>query len=94
MKKMKMASDPATVFFQKLEWEAKLAGRRDDTDRRGTMVAAVQQGVPWSYTSIITSIRVGIPQTYDKWKERILVMYEEHQCDRAYNETHGIGQRD
>ncbi len=61
MKSMKMGSDPATVFFQKLEREAKLAGRRDDTDRRGTMVAAVRQGVPWSYTSIITSIGVGIP---------------------------------
>ncbi len=58
------------------------------------MVATVRQGVPWSYTSIITSIGIGIPQTYDKWKERILVMYEEHQCNRAYNETHGIGQRD
>ncbi len=77
MKTMKMAGDPTTVFFQKLEREAKLAGRCDDTERRGMMVAAVQQGVPWSYTSIITSIGVGIPQTYDKWKERILVMYEE-----------------
>ncbi len=58
------------------------------------MVAAVRQGVPWSYTSIITSIRVGISQNYDEWKERILVMYEECQHDRAYNESHGIGQRD
>ncbi len=58
------------------------------------MVAAVRQGVPWSYTSIITSIGVGIPQTYDDWKERILVMYEERQRDRAYNEMHGIGQHD
>ncbi len=79
MKTMKMAGDPATVFFQKLEREAKLAGRRDDTEQHGTMVTAVQQGVPWSYTSIITSIGVGIPQTYDEWKERILIMYEEHQ---------------
>ncbi len=46
-----------------------------------------------SYTSIISSIRVGIPQDYDEWKERILVMYEEHQRDHAYNESHGIGQR-
>ncbi len=57
------------------------------------MVAAVRQGVPWSYTRIITSIGVGIPQDYDEWKERILVMYEERQRDKAYNETHGIGQR-
>ncbi len=69
MKNMKMGADPATVFFQKLEHEAKLAGRHDDTDRRGTMVTAVRQGVPWSYMSIITSIGVGIPQNYDEWKE-------------------------
>ncbi len=94
MKTMKMGSDPATVFFQKLEREAKLAGRRHDTDRRGTMVAAVRQGVPWSYTGIITSIGIGIPQDYDEWKERILVMYEERQRDKAYNETHGIGRQD
>ncbi len=94
MKTMKMAGDPATVFFQKLEREAKLAGRRDDTGRRGMMVATVRQGVPWSFTSIITSIRVGIPQNYDKWKERILIMYEECQRDHAYNDAHGIGQRD
>ncbi len=50
--------------------------------------------MPWSYTGIITSIGVGIPQDYDEWKERILVMYEECQRDKAYNETHGIGQRD
>ncbi len=77
MKNMKMAGDPTTFFFQKLEREAKLAGRHDDTDRCGMMVAAVRKGVPWSYTSIITSIGVGIPQNYDEWKERILVMYEE-----------------
>ncbi len=94
MKTMKMGSDPATVFFQKLEREAKLAGRRDDMDRCGMMVTAVRQGVPWSFTSIITSIGVGIPQNYDEWKERILVMYEERQRDCAYNDAHGIGQRD
>ncbi len=94
MKNMKMGGDPATIFFQKLECEAKLAGRHDDTDRRGTMVAAVRQGVPWSYTSIISSIGVGIPQDYNEWKERILIMYEERQRDHAYNESHGIGQCD
>ncbi len=94
MKNMKMGGDPATVFFQKLERKAKLAGRRDDTDHRGTMVTTVRQGVPWSFTSIITSIGMGIPQNYDEWKERILIMYEERQRDRAYNESHGISQRD
>ncbi len=94
MKNMKMGPDPATVFFQKLEQEAKLAGRRDDTDRCGMMVAAIRQGVPWSYTSIISSIGIGIPQTYDEWKECILIMYEERQQDHAYNEAHGISQHD
>ncbi len=94
MKNMKMGSNPATVFFQRLEREAKLAGRCHDTDRRSTMVAAVRQGVPWSFMLIIMSIGVGIPQNYDEWKERILIMYEEQQRDRAYNEAHGIGQRD
>ncbi len=46
LKNMKMGGDPATIFFQKLEREAKLAGRRDDMGRCRTMVAAVQQGVP------------------------------------------------
>ncbi len=41
MKEMKMSGNPATIFFHKLEHEAKLAGRCDDTDRRGMMVAAV-----------------------------------------------------
>ncbi len=50
--------------------------------------------MPWSFTSIISSIGVGIPQNYDDWKERILVMYEECQRDKVYNEAHGIGQRD
>ncbi len=94
MQTMKMGSNPATIFFQKLEIKAKLAGRRDDTGRRGTMVVVVQQGVPWSYTSIISSIGVGILQDYDEWKERILVMYEERERDRAYNDSHGIGRRD
>ncbi len=41
MREMKMGSDPATVFFQKLEHEAKLAGRRNDTDHHGMMVTAI-----------------------------------------------------
>ncbi len=50
MRKLKMGSDHATVFFQKLEQEAKLAGRQGDTDMHGMMVAVVQQGVPQSFT--------------------------------------------
>ncbi len=41
MKEMKMSGNPATIFFHKLEHEAKLAGRCDDTDCRGMMVTAV-----------------------------------------------------
>ncbi len=66
MREMKMGSDHATVFFQKLEREAKLAGRRGDTDARGMMVAAVRQGVPQSFTRLITDIGFGIPTTYDE----------------------------
>ncbi len=64
-----MGSNAATVYFQKLEREAKLAGRQDNTDPRGAMVTAIQQGVPYSYTSIIANISVGIPGMYDEWKE-------------------------
>ncbi len=32
MKELKMGVDPTMVFFQKLEQEAKLAGRRDDIE--------------------------------------------------------------
>ncbi len=94
MKEMKMGSDHATVFFQRLEREAKLAGRRDDTDARGAMVAAVQQGVPSSYTSTIANIGFGIPTTYDEWKEHILVMYEEWERNKVYNQMHGLDNHD
>ncbi len=50
MREMKMGSDHATVFFQKLEREAKLAGQREDTDARGIMVATIRSGVPQSFT--------------------------------------------
>ncbi len=66
MREMKMGAEPTTIFFQKLEREAKLAGRQNNTDARGTMVAAVRQGVPASYTSIIANLGFGIPTTYDE----------------------------
>ncbi len=40
MKELKMGTDPTTVFFQKLEREAKLARRWDDTDACRAMVNA------------------------------------------------------
>ncbi len=54
------------------------------------MVTAVQQGVPSSYTSTIANIGFGIPTMYDKWKEHILVMYEEREHNKAYNQMHGL----
>ncbi len=94
MQEMKMGSDHATVFFQRLEQEAKLAGRQEDTDAHGMMVAAVCQGVPQSFTHIITNIGFGIPTTYNEWKERILTMYEERECNKAYNQMHGLENHD
>ncbi len=94
MRELKMGSDHATVFFQKLEREAKLAGRQEDTDVRGMMVTAVQQGVPQSFTRIITDIGLGIPTTYNEWKEQILIMYEEQERNKAYNQMHGLENRD
>ncbi len=58
------------------------------------MVAAVHQGVPQSYTSTITNIWFRIPTNYDEWKERILVMYEEWERNKAYNQMHGLVDRD
>ncbi len=70
---------PATVYFQKLKEEAKLAGRWGNESDRGAMVRAVRAGVPASYTSFIANIGIGVPRTYSEWKTCILVMYEEHQ---------------
>lgn len=90
MKELRMGSDPATIYFQKLERKASLAGQRDDTGPRGHMVAALCAGVPNSFMSIIANIGMNIPYTYDDWKERILIMYEEHEKNRAYNQANGI----
>ncbi len=54
------------------------------------MVTAVRQGVPQSFTQIITDIGFGIPTTYDEWKERILTMYKEWERNKAYNQMHGL----
>ncbi len=57
-------------------------------------MVAVQQGVPTSYTASIANIGVRIPGDYDEWKECILIMYKERQCNYVYNQTYGIEQRD
>ncbi len=90
MKELKMGGDAATIYFQKLEWEAKLANRCDDTGPQGAMVTTLRQGVPTSYTSFIANIGVGVLTTYDEWKEHILIMYKERQCNYVYNQVHSI----
>ncbi len=92
MYELRMGNNPATVYFQKLEQEAKLAGWQDDKSEHGTMVCAIWAGVPISYTSFITNIGIGILCTYGDWKEHILLMYKEHQQKWVYNQTHGNDQ--
>ncbi len=58
------------------------------------MVNVIQQGVPTSYTSFIANIGIGVPGMYNEWKVRILLMYEECQCNYVYNQAHGIEQWD
>lgn len=93
MFELKMGSNLATTYFQKLEQEAKLAGQRDDEGEHDTMVRAVRLRVPASYTSFIANVSVGVPHTYSNWKNRILLMYEEHQCKYMYDQTHSADQR-
>ncbi len=83
----------AVHFFQRVEREAKLAALLHDTGPRGTMVHAVRQGVPQSYTRLITSLGFGIPISYAGWKERVIQMYEEQEKDRIYNQSHGISDK-
>ncbi len=54
------------------------------------MVTTVRSGVPQSFTQIITDIGLGILTTYDKWKECILIMYEERERNKAYNQMHSL----
>lgn len=69
MGEMKMGSDPAHVFFQKLEREAKLANRLADHTDRELLVQAVRRGIPLGYGTAITNLGITIPHTYAKWKE-------------------------
>ncbi|SJL16263.1 uncharacterized protein ARMOST_19783 [Armillaria ostoyae] len=72
-----MGKGPALSYFQELEMEAKKANRRGDDQARGLMVKAVRLGVPNSYTNAIASLEQHIPITYNDWKRRVCVMYEE-----------------
>lgn len=64
MGEIRMGNGPATVFFRALKWEVKLAGRQNDESDQGTLVHAVQRGIPLGYTSIISNIGVTVLQMY------------------------------
>ncbi|SJL15199.1 uncharacterized protein ARMOST_18685 [Armillaria ostoyae] len=53
------------------------------------MVKAVRLGVPLSYTTTITNTGRDIPNDYNEWKARIVLMYEERQKNWAFNQTAG-----
>ncbi|SJL11766.1 uncharacterized protein ARMOST_15175 [Armillaria ostoyae] len=86
---LRMGKGSALSYFQELEVEAKKANRRGETDARGLMVKAVRLGVPDSYTNAIASSGQHIPVTYNDWKRRICVMYEERQKKWVFDQTIG-----
>ncbi|SJK98948.1 uncharacterized protein ARMOST_02226 [Armillaria ostoyae] len=86
---LRMGKGPAISYFQELEMEAKKANRRGETDARGLMVKAVRIGVPDSYTNAIANSGQHIPITYNDWKRRVCIMYEERQKKWVFDQTIG-----
>ncbi|SJL10435.1 uncharacterized protein ARMOST_13821 [Armillaria ostoyae] len=86
---LRMGKGSALAYFQELEVEAKKANRRGETDARGLMVKAVRLGVPDSYTNAIANSGQHIPVTYNDWKRRICIMYEERQKKWVFDQTIG-----
>ncbi|SJK99609.1 uncharacterized protein ARMOST_02917 [Armillaria ostoyae] len=86
---LRMGKGSALAYFQELEMEAKKANRRGETDARGLMVKAVRLGVPDSYTNAIANSGQHIPVTYNDWKRRICIMYEERQKKWVFDQTIG-----
>ncbi|SJK99230.1 uncharacterized protein ARMOST_02521 [Armillaria ostoyae] len=86
---LRMGKGPAISYFQELEVEAKKANRHGETDARGLMVKAVRLGVPDSYTNAIANSGQHIPVTYNDWKRRICIMYEERQKKWVFDQTIG-----
>ncbi|SJL13675.1 uncharacterized protein ARMOST_17123 [Armillaria ostoyae] len=84
-----MGKGSAIAYFQELEMEAKKANRQNETDARGLMVKAVRLGVPDSYTNTIANSGQYIPITYNDWKRRICIMYEERQKKWVFDQTIG-----
>lgn len=85
-----MSNDPAPLYFQKLEREAKLANRLTDETDHGALIQAVCKGIPPHYTSMIANISFGISRTYPEWKRCICQMYDERQKQWVFNETHDL----
>lgn len=77
MGELRMGSDPAHLYFWKLEREAKLVNQLADKTDRGTLIWAVRKGIPSHYANMIANISFGIPHTYSEWKHHILQMYNE-----------------
>ncbi|SJL07262.1 uncharacterized protein ARMOST_10605 [Armillaria ostoyae] len=86
---LRMGKGSALAYFQELEVEAKKANRRGETDARGLMVKAVRLGVPDSYTNAVANSGQHIPVTYNDWKRRICIMYEERQKKWVFDQTIG-----
>ncbi|SJK98252.1 uncharacterized protein ARMOST_01513 [Armillaria ostoyae] len=86
---LRMGKGPAISYFQELEVEAKKANRCGDTDARGLMVKAVRLGVPDSYTNAIANSGQHVPVTYNDWKRRVCIMYEERQKKWVFDQVIG-----
>ncbi|SJL16488.1 uncharacterized protein ARMOST_20014 [Armillaria ostoyae] len=86
---LRMGKGPAISYFQELEMEAKKANRRGEVDARGLMVKAVRLGVPDSYTNAVANSGQHILVTYNDWKRRICIMYEERQKKWVFDQTIG-----
>ncbi|PBK71773.1 hypothetical protein ARMSODRAFT_1016761 [Armillaria solidipes] len=84
-----MGNGAANSYFQELEKEAKLAGQRYDEGERGMMVKAVRLGIPELYSKFIAMTSFNMPHTYQEWKARVLVMYEERQKKWVFDQTTG-----
>ncbi len=90
MSETKMGSDPAHVFFRKLEREAKLVNCLHDQTDHGLLVQALQRGIPPGYGMAIANLGIAIPRNYMEWKDRVLVMYEQRQRQKVFEQTQGI----
>ncbi len=58
-----------------------------------SLVRAVHGGILPGYIAMISNIGVDVPRMYMEWKKRILLMYEEWEKQKAYNQAHRINVR-